>query len=117
MIPVYQTIKHENTKAANCFQACIASFLEKNLNEVPNFILHDDWLDRFINFINNLDGYKSEGFLWGKPPNDNEYHIGYSNEEIWAHAVIMLNGEVVHDPYGGISKQYNIEGYFPIIKL
>lgn len=115
MIPINQTIRE--APRANCFQACVASYLECDLVLVPNFILRNDWLDEFIKFINYQENYSSTGFHWGLPPYDDKYHIGYYEvNDRYGHAVIVLNGEVVHDPIGSLRKSYTIEGYFNISK-
>lgn len=30
----------------NCYQACVASLLDLDLDEVPHFLMHDDWAPR-----------------------------------------------------------------------
>ena len=41
MKPIYQTIRDPGK--GNCWAACIASLVEANIDDVPNFILDPDW--------------------------------------------------------------------------
>jgi hypothetical protein len=51
---VYQTIF--NQTQGNCMQACVATLLNKNLNDVPNFICLPDWRASMVSF------FKSQGY-------------------------------------------------------
>jgi hypothetical protein len=62
MIRVYQTIVDKGT--GNCMQAAIASLLNLQLNDVPNFKeLGYDWFSALNNLLNEL-GYEYEGCLY-----------------------------------------------------
>lgn len=125
MIPVYQTITDPDK--GNCMQAAMASLLELPLNEVPHFREREDWLQIFLEFLEN-SGYNFEGTLdnvkqlglWGKDrfPEIKDmpgikgffYATVYSpkyfdisqltwGKRIKAHAVIIdKDFRIVHDP-------------------
>jgi len=64
MIPVYQTIVDKNK--GNCMQAAIASLLEMNLNEVPNFIESNNPWGDFFQFILDSE-FEFHGTLYNHP--------------------------------------------------
>ena len=119
MKKIFQTVKWDNEVNANCFQAVTASYLEMNLDEVPNFCANRNryWIEDFKEFIDSTKKYVSRGFEYTPPPLDGKFHIAYEwvNEK-HGHAVIVKDGKVVHDPMGRIMLNYNIVGYFPIEK-
>jgi len=92
--------------AGNCFQACVASILDLRLEDIPDVPMVDGWLeqlnhdlaDRGFRFwllmIKEPEGLEN---VW-KPPG---YAIltGKSPRGDWNHAVICLDGEMVHDPH------------------
>lgn len=105
MKKVFQTIK--NFEQGNCTQACIASLLEVELDDIPNFMIggpnnyHDNmnrWMDQcglcLISFtiddIRTLDdSYCIAKVLSPRStdPDDPKYH-----------SVVWYRGEIVHDP-------------------
>jgi len=108
--PVYQTIF--GPPHGNCLQAAVASILELNLDEVPNFMAVEsegDWLDIYIDFMARqglqplfLDieqmGQVEPGWVplgWhlmsGVSPRCAPYH----------HEIVCYRGEPIHDPYPG----------------
>lgn len=104
MRPIIQTSLSDpnNAKKGNCVQACVASILELELNEVPNFIAittPEQWELHFRNF------FKSNGFSVIRVPD--EYILdGYylvvgetnRNPDI-LHMCIYFNGVLAHDPH------------------
>lgn len=87
-------------------QAAVASILELELNEVPNFVeWDDDWLECFESFMleQSLQGLTFEvEALRGKwvPAG---YHLisGKSPRGDYLHEIVGYRGEPVHDPYPG----------------
>lgn len=91
MIPVKQT------RIDDCLSACIASLLDLPLEDVP-YETGDDWLEKFRDFL-EPKGLSLEQIAYtvGKWPR------GFSILSVWlnkekSHAVVALNGQVVHDP-------------------
>lgn len=103
MKPVEQTIFE--LPLANCVQACVAAVLELELDRVPNFMERPGkgWAKAFVAFLAKFDlspleldikqskdaGFQPTGYhlINGKGPRGVE------------HAVVGLNGEMVHDPH------------------
>ena len=107
MKPVNQTIC--NFKNGNCMQACVASILEVDLDQVPNFMEFgpDEYLKTITEWCKSLgvivinidfaikhdDVFElfEDSYLIasGKSPRD----------ETKNHAVVWKNGSIVHDPH------------------
>jgi hypothetical protein len=96
MKPVHQTKFGET---GNCLQACVASLLEVDLSEVPEFSVVSQFM-LFMRFMRThgmqpvayqIDNfhypYNAYYLLWGKSPR------GIN------HSVVAYNGEIVHDPH------------------
>ena len=99
MIPIFQTKFHP---IGNCLDACLASIFEVPINTLPNY--HGiDWRDIYNAWLND------RGFIMESEPFDedelspNGYHVATikSPRGDWYHAVVVLNGKVIHDPYPG----------------
>ncbi len=112
MKPVKQTIfDNEN---GNCMQACIASLLEMELVQVPNFVYSGKkWWTAFREWIASL-GYSPLEVNWPIPLSDEGQHIfpnegqvcwavGNSPRGDWKHAILVkyIKGEWTnyHDPH------------------
>jgi hypothetical protein len=95
MIPIDQTIYGPE---GNCFQACIASILEVPLDDVPECLggRYDQRL---------LDWLHSKGLGLVLKPTAGGWLTGYciltakSPRTEGNHAVVIKDGEVVHDPH------------------
>lgn len=112
---VYQTIR--GNKNANCLQACVASYLNLSLEDVPNFMLFDDyWWDALV-WLFLGKGY-DVGYVDGLTPVDGKIYITSieSGYEDCTHAVLTRDNIVVHDPTGTINKENKIVGYYSISK-
>lgn len=101
MIPVFQTKFYPE---GNCLDACIASILEIPLEDCPNY--HGDrWTRVYSEFLYN----KGFRYVIDRKPNneDEEPPQGYQIAVIqsprgdWLHAVVALDGVIIHDPYPG----------------
>jgi len=105
MKPVYQTRVGEN---GNCFQAAVASILDLELEQVPDFC-NDDPERWFLNLCDWLRQFNLTAMMIGagKKWNDDIAHVlkdvhllagGRSAVRPFDHEVVYLNGEMVHDP-------------------
>lgn len=112
MIPVYQTFTVANDGCGNCFNACVASIMEMPLREVaqvlPNF-KGDYWGEwdkwGFIHGI-RIDhrGPKQvpKGFAIASGHGGRTYPEGHEKAgNPIMHAVVVFNGETIHDPFPG----------------
>lgn len=124
MIPITQTILYnsENPEIkGNCFQACIASILEKKLEEVPHFVqLYENpidferelqkWLMNIGFYIVNYDTYvrleSTELF-----ENDIYYMVSGRSSRGIRHCCIGLNTEIIFDPHPSRDGLVSIDGY------
>lgn len=112
MIPVYQTMTVGNDGRGNCFNACVASILELPLRDVaqvlPDFKGHywgewEDWFAARGLEINHVDrSTPPKGFAIASGMGGRIYPEGHARagQEIM-HAVVVFNGELVHDPFPG----------------
>lgn len=113
MKPVFQDKFYEpgvpsNMQRGNCWTAAIASLLELDLHEVPNFVQIDvdggkDWFLHTLSFIGDLgfDLYRVWTGHQAQPEPDEFYMVtGVSPRGNGLyHVVIFQNGEMVHDPH------------------
>ena len=123
MIPVFQDMSVANNGHGNCFNACIASLLERPLREVAlihprrsvqlsdgsvqleeNSEWHEQWDAWLIE-----QGYKVTYHPASSPPKGFSIASGYSDRIFpeghrfagrrISHAVVAFDGVPVHDPY------------------
>jgi hypothetical protein len=116
MRPVFQDKFYDPTvpphqQRGNCWTAAIASLLELDLHDVPNFVQIDvdggqDWYLHTIKFLNEhgrtvvqtFDGNDVE-FL----PREDEYYLVTGQSPRGGgtiyHVVVFQNGKMVHDPH------------------
>lgn len=106
MIPVYQTHFRDQ---GNCFEAALASILEINLEDVPDFGSDEQWLFRLADFLEPLDMF----YIEIEPVNLEEetilkpmfnkmsiYHfINGTSPRGGPHACVGRNGFIIHDPH------------------
>lgn len=112
MKPVNQTIY--GTPCGNCFAACVASILELELEEVPNFVAAEkNWFDVLNAFMASFRLYPL--FLQGKSaftPLGNYIVSGKSpRDPKILHSVVYNSGVMVHDPHpsrSGIGEVYDM---------
>lgn len=119
MKPVYQTILRG--PHANCLQASVASILELELNQVPNFaewydLAGDDWLVKYHQFCLQYGVYPIEVSAMDDSNNWRPaiygYHlVGVVSERGRKHSCVGLDRKIVHDPYPGGSKPVKIETF------
>jgi len=104
MKPVHQNIYGEPN--GNCLQAAVASIFEVGLDKVPHFCKppNDDWQERYDDWLAErglqlmtVDARQCRQAGWIP----RGYHIiaGQSPRFDCQHAVVGLNGKVIHDPH------------------
>jgi hypothetical protein len=101
MIPVHQD--KFGDKNANCFKACLASVFEVGLKDIPSFGWGSDWHDKFQDYLMSTWGLYAVELGIDYDPDifqPRGYHLidGISPRGL-LHAVVGLNGEMVHDPH------------------
>jgi len=82
----------------NCLQAAVASLLELDLDAVPHFALHADWLEQLVEFATQR-GYRIV-YRWPhKGAQEPEFGLifGQSVRGV-LHAVVITNGQI-WDPH------------------
>ncbi len=116
MIPVDQTIlatkpngDNDDDVPGDCYRACIASWLELPIDEVPHFILKETWWDDVVAFVRErlpgktIQNYAPPLFPAYRGDNDDMYAIavGPSPRGDFMHAVLVhaATGELAHDPH------------------
>lgn len=99
----------DDKQRGNCLSAAVASVLELELHEVPNFVEIDDdggqhWFEHVCQFV------KSHGYdyiFWPvedercPTPEPGEFYLmaGKSPRGNFYHIVVYRDGEMVHDPH------------------
>ena len=115
MKPVIQT---KFPQRGNCFAACIASILELDVVEVPAFedvsptpfIPAKQWLhDRGLTLTHSIPPYSPAGYAIAVGPSPRNPNM--------QHAVVTLEGEIVHDPHPDGQGLTSISRYFGVISL
>lgn len=111
MNPVIQTMTVAEHGQGNCFEAAVASLLDMPLGDVPDFrsMSAGKWKGAFLEWVCGL-GYEFENWVAdgvsGNAPDGYSIAIG-DGPRGYRHAVVVLNGELAHDPYpdgGGLAK-------------
>lgn len=79
----------------NCLQAAVASLLDLDLDDIPHFITHDDWLQYLV------DWGRWRGYLVvARPPATVAAGIAYGPSPRGVqHAVVWLDGAIAWDPH------------------
>jgi hypothetical protein len=118
MIPIDQTIMQvgEGKITGNCFQANVASYFERSIEEVPNFCVDygDSWFYEFYNWIRSNTEFSPIMYLVDGIDKMRErfpkgmYLVGgQSPRGSFDHSTIYEDCELVHDPHpdkAGITK-------------
>jgi len=119
MKPVYQTLFGE--PHGNCLQAAVASMLDLELNEVPNFMEADGdaWFDALTDFLSEHGLY---ALRLNAAPHcvPHGYHLmsGPSPRGPFWHELVGYRGKAVHDPYpGGECRLETVEEYMVFVAL
>ena len=121
MIPVYQTMTVANDGQGNCFNACVASILERPLRDVAAIHPRDEpywsaWEDWFQSQGLELDlcdaSDPPKGWSIANGIGYRIYPEGHPRAgKPIRHACVAFNGEVLHDPFPGGKGLQKIETY------
>lgn len=117
MKPVTQTLfapeSGDEGVSGNCWAACLASILELDLAEVPNFCAYEDWWQRTIQWLNSRGLHISwvayePGLLTAIHPVDYFIMTGKSPRGDFNHSVVggSRNGTpptMIHDPHPSLA--------------
>lgn len=99
MTPLMQT---EFGTGGNCLAACIASVLEVSLDSVPNYISEPDWEERYDDLLSGW-GYRLQSLTWDEITSQRLRGCwligGGKSPRGIEHAVLIMDGEIVHDPH------------------
>ena len=113
MKPVDQTVFYDpdapaDQQRGNCWSACLASLLELDIADVPNFVQIDvnggeNWFTYTMRFLNER-GYHLTSIDTHAPGDDPYIQCGLSPRSPATggevhHAVIYQHGELLHDPH------------------
>lgn len=113
MIPVYQEFPDhdpDNGVIGDCIRAALASILELDLSQVPHFMaMHwpdtatanraiDQFVVRHGYMLLTLPGKTFMELMEGDDVECFHLIIGYDGVDGLPHAVVGLNGQIVHDP-------------------
>lgn len=123
MRPVLQTRLHSEVAAGNCFRACLASLLERPIEEVPAFedmTVPYSWQRAFLDYLESV-GFAYEGFctdplLLGSYDGVDGYCIvdGPSPRGEVNHAVVYHRGHMEHDPHPSGLGILGVRGFYMI---
>jgi len=102
MIPVDQTQFRDQGYHGNCFQACVASILERPLDHVPNFSeVHGPYFMRGFRGWLVEQGlgavYLNGSAVW--PVGAHSIATGKSPRGDFLHSVVWLGRKIAHDPH------------------
>lgn len=95
----------------NCLQAAVASLLDLDLDVVPHFTLHEDWLERLVEF----GAQRGYAVVYRGHPVPFGLAFGCSPRGVF-HAVVCVDGEIVWDPHpsrGGLVSVANYVEWAP----
>jgi hypothetical protein len=109
MIPLDQTINgngENGEPVGNCWQACVASLLDLQLDQVPHFAMESphSWFRSTRRFVFQHTGFDLGCFVPKFPltePGQYVIGVGPSPRGDFLHAVILdgTTGELAHDPH------------------
>lgn len=121
MIPVYQTMTVANDGQGNCFNACIASILERPLRHVaeihpktPHYWSSwDDWFEsEGIELHDHGPANPPKGWAIATGEGYRTYPDGHERAGLpIRHACVAFNGEVLHDPFPDGKGLKSIDGF------
>lgn len=125
MIPVFQTMTVAKDGVGNCFNACVASILERPLREVAQVLpgnpyYWSEWnkwlatLGLEINWRRPSEGIP-DGFAIASGYGGRTYPDGHEKAgEPILHAAVVFNGELIHDPFPGAKEFGDVRYYWTI---
>jgi hypothetical protein len=123
MIPVMQKFTVAEHGVGDCFNACVASILEKNIEEVHDILPNTPG----VWFLNWRKWFHARGMSFemcsklSPPPGysivsiETERRYPDDHERAGArisHACVALDGKIIHDPFPHPSEIHDIQYYF-----
>jgi hypothetical protein len=114
MHPVTQTIMAGNDDGipGNCLQAAVASLLDLELEAVPHFALHDDWLERLVAFAADR-GYR---VVYASPTEPPDFGLAFGPSVRGVmHSVTYVDGQTwdPHPSRAGLLSISNFVAFLP----
>jgi hypothetical protein len=113
-----QTKLHSDSVRGNCVAACLASVLEVGIEEIPQFEdMGEDWTRHVVGFLRSkgLEVQAVQASHWQPASGLIALAFGPSPRGSVHHAVIWLNGKVLHDPHPSRLGLESVE-YFWVIE-
>ncbi|MFA5732742.1 MAG: hypothetical protein WC934_12160 [Acidithiobacillus sp.] len=102
----------------NCTQACIASFLEIDINRLPEKFTPNLWFKELNESLIKFDSYAVMLDAAYGTPKDAYVMAGGKSLRGFGHYVIMKNDKLIHDPFpNGTGLFGKIEDYLLIVPL
>lgn len=107
MIPVFQTTfvpDETDAEAGNCLAACVATILERDIADVPNFAAEEKWFEAFevwcyYQGFGLVVEYPGPAASWYVSPGIFAIATGKSPRGAWNHCVVVDHfGQLAHDP-------------------
>lgn len=104
MIPVDQQFFYDSGEIGDCVRAVTASILELNIEDVPHFVKEQPGSEWYNTWESFMISHGTTPIMITPPWNSIPKPLGYylaSGPAVRGckHIVIMLNGEIVHDPH------------------
>lgn len=101
----------EGAENGDCFRACVASVMERAVEDVPHFCSKENessWWDILVDWL-DLEGWAcvlveakndaDEPFRWPYFPNSVYYLAGGMSPRGFLHSVVYRDCKMVHDPH------------------
>lgn len=105
MLITNQTILNSNGDMGNCFTACIASLLEESIEDVPHFVLEENWREAINKWLAKKNLFYIDILLSGDMRDELVKYWGYhvisgpSPRGHCHHSIIGYKGEPYFDPH------------------
>lgn len=119
MKPVFQTIFGKPD--GNCFQACVASILEMDLEDVPHFCKGDDpnWMENLNKWLHQFGLGALTVAFQNRSPITKGWCLagGPCGPEDVMHEVVMKDLKMVHNPHEGWGELTKVVDYTFIVVL
>lgn len=101
MIPIKQTVLG---RGGNCFAACIASIMELELENVPNFCTNENWREETNKWLSTFGFFYMDFHLAGDLRDELCQYWGYhiiagDSPRGLRHATVGYRGHIYHDPH------------------
>lgn len=117
MKPVFQTKAHEGDVRGNCLRASLASILEIEIEDMPAFedMPASSWRSELERWLAR-QGYRLDESREKAPSGCHFIAVG-KDRQGRTHAVVALEGKMVHDPYPGGAGIVTFERAWQLIEI